>query len=80
MLAKSGLNQAFAAAALVTGIVALVGAGALLGFLADKQLGTTPWLFLVGTFGGFAVGILRLFQSINRLDSLPDDDTPEHPD
>ncbi len=79
MLDKSGLNRAFQAAALVTGITVLTGSGSLLGYLADKYVGTEPWLFLLGTFGGFAAGVLRLFQAINRLDSPPDDDPPDHP-
>jgi ATP synthase protein I len=34
--------------------------GLVLGYLLDEWLGTTPWLFLIGTFGGLGGAVLRL--------------------
>ena len=79
LLPKSGLNRAFAAAALVTSIAFTTGGGALLGYLADGWLGTGPWLFLLGTFVGFAVGLRRLFQALQQWTDDPDDHPPDHP-
>ena len=79
MLAKSGLNRAFAAAALVTSVAFTTGGGALLGSLADGKLGTGPWLFFLGTFLGFAVGLRRLFYAMQQMDPDLDDHPPDHP-
>lgn len=76
---NGSLNRAIAAASLVTQVTITTGVCALLGSLLDGRLKTGPWLFLLGTFGGFALGILRLFQALQRLDPSPDDDPPDHP-
>jgi len=68
----------------------LVGAvlvGGLIGYFLDQWLGTTPWLFLVLFFLGFAAGILNVLRAFSRLQeeikvatkgnigrSMPDDD------
>lgn len=38
---------------LLSGILVLGG----LGWLADRQLGTTPWLFALGALAGYAAGL-----------------------
>lgn len=61
--------------------------GGLIGFGLDRWLGTTPWLFLVFFFLGFAAGVVNVTRSFTRLQeeikvatkgdigrSLPDDD------
>lgn len=68
----------------------LVGAvlvGGMIGYFLDQWLGTTPWLFLVLFFLGFAAGIVNVLRSFSRLQeeikvatkgnlgrSMPDDD------
>lgn len=68
----------------------LVGAvlvGGLIGYFLDRWLGTTPWLFLVFFFLGFAAGVVNVTRAFTRLQeeikvatkgdigrSLPDDD------
>jgi ATP synthase protein I len=68
----------------------LVGAvlvGGAIGYFLDQWLGTTPWLFLVLFFLGFAAGVLNVLRSFARLQeeikvatkgnlghSMPDDD------
>lgn len=76
MLDQSGLRRAFAAAALVTEVAVLTAGCLLLGNLADGYLGSSPWLALIGVFGGFAAGIARLFQALNRLTN---DEPEDHP-
>ncbi|MDO9382494.1 MAG: AtpZ/AtpI family protein [Hyphomicrobiaceae bacterium] len=61
--------------------------GGLIGFGLDRWLGTTPWLFLVFFFLGFAAGVVNVTRSFTRLQeeikvatkgdigrSLPNDD------
>lgn len=61
--------------------------GGLIGFVLDRWLGTTPWLFLVFFFLGFAAGVVNVTRSFTRLQaeiktatkgnighSVPDDD------
>lgn len=48
----------------------LVGAvlvGGLIGYFLDQWLGTTPWLFLVFFFLGFAAGILNVLRAFTKL-------------
>lgn len=68
----------------------LVGAvlvGGLIGYVLDRWLGTTPWLFLIFFFLGFAAGILNVLRAFTKLQeeikvatkgnighSVPDDD------
>jgi ATP synthase protein I len=37
--------------------------GALAGYLLDRWLGTSPWLFLLFFFFGLAAGILNVFRT-----------------
>jgi F0F1-type ATP synthase assembly protein I len=39
---------------------ATIGVFALLGYWADRFLGTSPWLLLVGVFLGFGLGLTSL--------------------
>jgi ATP synthase protein I len=68
----------------------LVGAvlvGGLIGYFLDRWLGTTPWLFLIFFFMGFAAGIINVLRAFTKLQaeikvatkgnigrSMPDDD------
>lgn len=38
----------------------------LLGWWLDGQLGTEPWLAMVGVFFGFGVAFLNLFRTLQR--------------
>lgn len=40
--------------------------GLVLGYYLDEWLGTHPWLFLVGTFGGLGAAVLRMLQLLKR--------------
>ena len=44
--------------------------GLVLGYMLDDWLGTEPWLFLVGTFGGLGAAVVRLVQLSRRFDRL----------
>lgn len=39
----------------------------LAGYFADRWLGTSPWLFLVGFFGGLVVGFIALMKAIQKM-------------
>ena len=52
----------------VSTIIGLVG-----GYYADRLLGTSPWLLLVGLVLGIAAGFVNLFRSVNRADRELDD-------
>ena len=52
----------------VATVIGLVG-----GYYADRLLGTTPWLLLVGLVLGIAAGFVNLFRSVNRADRELDD-------
>jgi F0F1-type ATP synthase assembly protein I len=41
--------------------------GAWLGWLLDKRLGTTPWLFFVGFAMGLAAGVLNVYRTSNKF-------------
>ncbi len=51
------------ASELVGGVIV----GGLIGYFLDQWLGTTPWLFLVFFFVGFAAGILNVVRGFTRL-------------
>ncbi|MDH5527250.1 MAG: AtpZ/AtpI family protein [Nitrospirota bacterium] len=46
-------------------VATFIGAG--LGMLADKKLGTTPWLTLVGFIIGSAAGIRNVMRLANQM-------------
>src|SRR4030095_14412880 len=52
----------------VSTIIGLVG-----GYYADRLLGTSPWLLLVGLVLGIAAGFVNLFRSVTRADRELDD-------
>ena len=43
------------------------------GYYADRLLGTSPWLLLLGLALGIAAGFVNLFRSVNRADRELDD-------
>jgi ATP synthase protein I len=52
----------------VSTIIGLVG-----GYYADRLLGTSPWLLLVGLVLGIVAGFVNLFRSVTRADRELDD-------
>jgi ATP synthase protein I len=67
--------------------VAAVAVGGLIGYVLDRLIGTTPWLFLLFFILGFAAGVMNVVRAFNRLQgdiahatkgnigkSVPDDD------
>jgi ATP synthase protein I len=62
-LAGSGLALAFRfAVELVVG----VGVGGFVGWALDRQLGTGPWLLVLGIMLGFAAGLLNVIRAAQR--------------
>ena len=55
-------------ALVIATVIGLVG-----GYYADRLLGTSPWLLLVGLVLGIAAGFVNLFRSVNRADRELDD-------
>ena len=49
-------------------VIGLVG-----GYYADRLLGTSPWLLLLGLVLGIVAGFVNLFRSVNRADRELDD-------
>lgn len=41
-----------------------------LGYLADRALGTTPWLFAIGALAGFACGLVLVYGRAQRMDEV----------
>jgi len=56
----------------ITLVVATV-IGLVAGYYADRWLGTTPWLLLLGLGLGIAAGFVNLFRSVNRAERELDD-------
>jgi ATP synthase protein I len=55
--------------------------GALLGYGADKFLGTAPWGLLVGLFLGFSAGVRNIIRAAREgLDGDIGQDLPDVPD
>jgi ATP synthase protein I len=50
---------------MLSGILVLAG----LGWLVDRWLGTTPWLFAVGALLGFAAGLYLVWLRAGRMDA-----------
>lgn len=40
-----------------------------LGYLLDRALGTTPWLFAIGALAGFACGLTLVYGRAQRMDA-----------
>ena len=50
--------------------------GLVLGYYLDDWLGTEPWLFLVGTFGGLGAAVVRMLTLLKKYAAA----SPERPD
>jgi F0F1-type ATP synthase assembly protein I len=46
-------------------------AGTLLGYFADRWLGTDPWLVVVGVVVGAYSGFMKMWQYMKELDEQP---------
>lgn len=44
-------------------------AAAVFGIFADQTLGTTPWLTVIGTFGGFSIAAWHAYTVLTALES-----------
>ena len=55
-------------ALVIATVIGLVG-----GYYADRLLGTSPWLLLLGLALGIAAGFVNLFRSVSRADRDLDD-------
>jgi ATP synthase protein I len=55
-------------ALVIATVIGLVG-----GYYADRLLGTSPWLLLLGLALGIAAGFVNLFRSVTRADRELDD-------
>jgi ATP synthase protein I len=53
-------------------LATVIGLGA--GYYADRWLGTSPWLTLVGLGLGIAAGFVTLFRSVRSAERNLDDD------
>ncbi len=74
---RSSWGQAGQLVSLGTMLFACVAVGLTVGYFADRWLGTTPWLLLVGLGFGIAaaaVNFYRTIKALNRTDE-PNDDT-----
>ena len=47
--------------------------GTLLGYLADRWLGTDPWLVIIGIVLGSYSGFMRMWQLSKQMEAGPDD-------
>ena len=47
--------------------------GLVAGYWADRWLGTSPWLMLIGLGLGIAAGFVNLFRSVKRAERELDD-------
>jgi len=63
-----GELSAIGFALVIATVIGLVG-----GYYADRLLGTSPWLLLLGLALGIAAGFVNLFRSVNRADRELDD-------
>jgi len=55
-------------ALVIATVIGLVG-----GYYADRLLGTSPWLLLLGLALGIVAGFVNLFRSVSRADRELDD-------
>jgi ATP synthase protein I len=55
-------------ALVIATVIGLVG-----GYYADRWLGTSPWLLLLGLVLGIVAGFVNLFRSVSRADRELDD-------
>jgi ATP synthase protein I len=54
-------------------LVAATVIGLVAGYWADRWLGTSPWLMLIGLGLGIAAGFVNLFRSVKRAERELDD-------
>jgi ATP synthase protein I len=54
-------------------LVAATVIGLVAGYWADRWLGTSPWLMLIGLGFGIAAGFVNLFRSVKRAERELDD-------
>ena len=47
------------------------------GYLADRALGTLPWLAVAGAILGFVAGIVHLIVLVNKLDRSDSEPGPD---
>lgn len=52
-------------------------AGVVVGIVADRMLGTHPWLVLGGLALGFAGFVIRVVRLPRRLAAIPDETDPD---
>lgn len=50
-----------------------IGAGAVVGWLADRWLSTEPWLLTAGTVLGSVGGFIRLIETLRRFERIDGD-------
>lgn len=53
--------------------VSSIVAGTLLGYFADRWLGTDPWLVILGVVVGSYAGFVKMWDYIKALDDQPRD-------
>jgi len=53
-------------------LATVIGLGA--GYYADRWLGTSPWLTLIGLGFGIAAGFVTLFRTVRAVERKLDDD------
>ena len=70
-------KQLMGASAMVAEMSVLILAAAFAGSWADEQLSTSPLLLILGIFGGLALGMMRLLNTLNHLDR--DQQNESHP-
>ncbi len=50
-------------------MLAALAVGTGLGYMADRMLGTMPWIMLAGIFFGFAAGVRNMIRSARRMNA-----------
>lgn len=50
-------------------MLAALAVGTGLGYMADRMLGTMPWIMVAGIFFGFAAGVRNMIRSARRMNA-----------
>ncbi len=66
MPTKDNLNAGVRYLAFGTELALTVGTGVYVGYKVDEYFGSTPWLMLLLTLGGFYAAVRRLLWSLNQ--------------